>query len=94
MTRGLELQNSNLRKIMNYIRSIIAGLAAVLVAALVLPFFAILVPTLKYRPLRGAWDVFNPFFELARWPFAWFLATVVFFSAFYWELENLRRGKR
>ena len=51
----------------------------------------LLVPTMRVGALGDAWDAFRPLPELARWPLAWFVATVVFVSAFAWEYSHGRR---
>ncbi len=78
---------------MIYIKSIIAGIAAVTASAFVVAFVALLVPTIRYGALGDAWNAFSPLPELARWPLAWFLATVVFASAFAWEYAHGRSSK-
>ena len=78
---------------MIYIKSIIAGIAAVAASALIVSFVALLVPTMRVGALGDAWDAFRPLPELARWPLAWFVATVVFVSAFAWEHAHGRSSK-
>lgn len=75
---------------MIYIKSIIAGIAAVAAFAFVVAFVALLVPTIRYGALGDAWDAFRSLPELARWPFAWFLGSIVFVLAFTWEFAHGR----
>jgi hypothetical protein len=77
-----------------YVRSILAGLVAVLAAAVILSFLALLVPTIRYGPMADAWNVFSPFSARVRWPLAWFLATIIFGAGFYWEWQNLSSQDR
>jgi hypothetical protein len=72
-----------------YVRSILAGIAVVLTAAVILSFVALLVPTIRYGPMAGTWNLFNPLSALVRWPLAWFFATIIFGAGFYWELQNV-----
>ena len=78
---------------MIYVRSILAGIAAVL-AAVILSFVALLVPTIRYGPMGDAWNVFSPFSARVRWPLAWFLATIIFGAGIYWEWQNLSSQDR
>jgi len=77
-----------------YVRSILAGIAAVLAAAVILSFVALLVPTISYGPMGDAWNVFSPFSARVRWPLAWFLATIIFGAGFYWGWQNLSSQDR
>ena len=74
---------------MIYVRSIFVGIAAVVAATLVLSFAALLVPTVKFRPIGATWIWFNPFPVLVRWPLAWLIATITFGAGFYWEWQNV-----
>jgi len=60
-----------------YVKSIPAGIAAVVAAALALSFVALAVPTITHGPSGDAWNVFNPVSALARRPLVWFLATII-----------------
>jgi hypothetical protein len=77
-----------------YVRSILAGIAAVVTSAVVLSFVALLVPTIRYGPMAETWNVFNPLSALVRWPLAWFLATIIFGAGFYWEWQNVSSQDR
>jgi hypothetical protein len=79
---------------MIYVKSLLAGIAAMVAAALVVPFVATLVPTIKYGPTGVTWNAFNPLQALVQWPFAWFLATIIFGASFYWEFQDVSRHNR
>jgi len=64
---------------MAYLKSMLAGLAALVICALVVPMVAVLVPTFHYRP------AVNPILLAAAWPVAWVVAAVIFAAGFYWE---------
>ncbi len=69
---------------MSYLKSILVGLAALLICALVLPMVVLLVPTTPYRP------VVDPIF-LAQWPVTWLFAAVIFGAGFYWEFQRVSK---
>src|SRR5579863_2583144 len=70
---------------MAYLKSVLAGLAALMICALVLPTVAVLVPTVQYRP------AVNPILLAAAWPMAWVVAAVSFTAGFYWEFRRASR---
>jgi hypothetical protein len=78
---------------MVYVKSILAGLAFVVVSALVLPVVALMAPTVRYR--RGGYEGigFDPSL-LVHWPVAWVVGAVIFSAGFYWELQRASRASR
>jgi hypothetical protein len=78
---------------MVYVKSILAGLAALAVSAVVLPVVALMAPTVRYR--RGGYQGigFDPS-SLIHWPFAWVVGAVIFGAAFYWEFQRASRASR
>jgi hypothetical protein len=78
---------------MVYVKSILAGLAAVIVSAVVLPIVALMAPTVRYR--RGGYPRvgFDPSW-LAHWHFAWVVGGVIFGAAFYWEFQRLSKANQ
>jgi hypothetical protein len=76
---------------MVYVKSILAGLAAVIVSAVVLPIVALMAPTVRYRRGGYAGIGFDPSW-LAHWHFAWVVGAVIFGAAFYWEFQRLSKA--
>jgi hypothetical protein len=78
---------------MVYVKSILAGLAAVVVSAVVLPIVALMAPTVRYR--RGGYQGigFDPSL-LVHWPVAWVVGAVVFSAGFYWEFQRASKAHR
>lgn len=74
---------------MIYVRSILAGIAAVVVAALTRSFIALLLPTIKYGLIGDTWNVFNPLSALARWLLPWYPATIIVGAGFSWESQTV-----
>jgi hypothetical protein len=78
---------------MVYVKSILAGLAALVVSAVVIPIVALMAPTAMYR--RGGYQRigFHPSF-LAHWPVAWVVGAVIFGAGFYWEFQRASKVSR
>jgi hypothetical protein len=78
---------------MVYVKSILAGLAALVVSAVVIPIVASMAPTVRYR--RGGYPGigFDPSL-LAHWPVAWVVGAVIFGAGFYWEFQRASKGSR
>jgi hypothetical protein len=76
---------------MVYLKSVFAGITAVIVSAVVLPIVAMMVPTIRYRRGESYGIGFDPSL-LAHWPVAWVIGAVIFGAAFYWEFQKASRA--
>ena len=70
---------------MVYLKSILAGLAALVLCSLVLPAVVLLVPTIQFKPKIT--PISSCLFLVHR-PAAWVFASVIFAVGFYWEFQK------
>jgi hypothetical protein len=66
-----------------YAKSLVAGVAAVLLATMLLPFVMAMYARIVYKPFGDevvGWDPVG----LAKWPVAWVVATLIFLIGFVW----------
>ncbi|MGA8313222.1 MAG: hypothetical protein WB755_24575 [Terriglobales bacterium] len=74
---------------MIYAKSLVAGLAAVLLAIMLLPFVMAIYLRIVYKPFGNevaGWDPIG----LARWPVAWAAGTLIFLIGFIWEFRRTK----
>lgn len=82
---------------MNYLKSTIAGLIAVIVVFIILPVVALGAFALVIMA-GGLWAGFGV--DVPRWhfvsanPLAWLFVAAVFFTGFYWKYRRLSRQPR
>jgi len=77
---------------MLYLRSVVAGIVALVIASVVLPIVGILLLTLMARPRAGTTIGFDPISIAKSSPTVWLIGLIVFVSGFYWEYRRLVRG--
>ena len=74
---------------MVYAKSLAAGLAAVLLAAMLLPFVMAVYGRIVYKPFGNevvGWDPIG----LAKWPVAWLVVSLIFLIGFTWEFRRAK----
>jgi hypothetical protein len=76
---------------MLYLKCVIAGIAALVIASVVLPVMGILLLTLIVRPPTGTQIGFDPVSIAKSSPTVWLIALIVFASGFYWEFHRLMK---
>ena len=77
---------------MNILRSTITGLAAVLVATVVLPVLGLFGYTLFVKQEEGVAVGFDPI-AAAKFPIVWLIAAMIFTAAFYWQFRRATRPR-
>jgi hypothetical protein len=75
---------------MIYLKCIIVGIAALVIAAMLFPVVGILLYTLIARPPADVAIGFDPV-SAVKSPTVWLIALIVFAVGFYWELHRLRK---
>lgn len=77
---------------MLYLKCVIAGIVALVIAAVVLPVMAILLYTLIVRPPAGTAVIgFDPVSIAKSSPTVWLIALIVFAAGLYWEFHRLEK---
>ena len=74
---------------MIYAKSLAAGLAAVLLAAMLLPFVMAVYLRIVYKPFANEVAGWDPV-SFARWPVAWLVVTLIFVIGCIWEFRRAR----
>jgi cell division protein FtsX len=72
-----------------YSKSLAAGLAAVLLAAMLLPFVMAVYFRIVYKPFGNEVAGWDPV-SFARWPVAWLVITLIFLIGFVWEFRRAK----
>jgi hypothetical protein len=76
---------------MLYLKCVIAGIAALVIAAVVLPVMGILLFSLIVRPPAGEAIAFDVVSIAKSSPTVWLIALIVFAAGFYWEFRRLTK---
>jgi hypothetical protein len=75
---------------MIYLKSVIAGIAALIISAALFPIVGILLYTLIARPQADSAIGWDPV-SAAKSPTVWLIALIVFSAGFYWEFHGLTK---
>jgi len=72
---------------MVYVKSLLAGIAALVIAAVLSPFVMLIYVYVVYRPAANqavGWDPVS----FAKQPLSWLIGTLIFLAGFLWEFRR------